>query len=120
MNSKLRTISKGEIESDIQPDNAVITDKNVIEPYEIKSPSNTYRQLLGKYENIRPIEGSRFTLAPVKIYTIKELLATPEAKEIAEEDVQAKAALERQKAIEEDELFEQMKEEVIEDTDGEE
>jgi hypothetical protein len=120
LNSKLRTISKGDIDSDVQPDNAVITNKNVIEPYEIKSPSNTVKQLEGKYENIRPIEGSRFTLAKVKIFTIEELLATPEAKEIAEEDAQAKAALEQQKAIEREELFEQMKEEVIEDTDGEE
>ena len=66
------------------------------------------------------LKDQRFTLAKVKIFTIEELLATPEAKEIAEEDAQAKAALEQQKAIEREELFEQMKEEVIEDADGEE
>lgn len=119
-NRSLSTITNGQIQSGVRPDVAVVTEDDVVEPYEILSPGQTAGDMQAKYFRVPPITGSKFRLVAPDSMNIEEVMALPEAKEIAAEDAEAQAQIAEQETIAEQEMMEEAEEQIVEGTAGEE
>jgi len=105
-NKELRTITEGQINSDLRPDVTVIMEDGRVDIYEVLSPGQKARQMIEKYFGVRPIKGSNLRLSQVESMTIDEVMALPDVTEAEAEELKAQAAIATE--LEEEELQMQM------------